>query len=114
MVEHGPQLTDRVMEAGPRGPFGNAQGLRDLRERIAQVVVQDDDRPLLRCQPAEGAFELVPGDDGARHVRFERGVGGNDPDAGDPASLGPGLGVARVDDEAVEPGVEALGVAKGG
>ena len=71
-VERGPQLTDRVVEAGPRGPFGNAQGRRDLRERIPQVVVQDDDRPLLRCQPAEGALELVPGGDGARHVRFER------------------------------------------
>ena len=50
------------MGAGPRGRLGNAQGLRDLRERIAQVVVQDDDRPLLRCQPAEGPFELVPGE----------------------------------------------------
>ena len=74
MVERGPQLTDRVVESGPRGPFGNAQGLRDLRERIPKVVVQDDDRPLLRCQPAEGAFELVPRGDGARHVRFERCV----------------------------------------
>ena len=48
VVERGPQLTDRVVEAGPRGPFGDAQGRRDLRERIPQVVVQDDDRPLFR------------------------------------------------------------------
>ena len=75
MVEHGPQLTDRVVEAGPRGPVGDAQGLRDLRERIPQVVVEDDDRPLFRSQPAKGAFELVPGGDGARHVRFEARVG---------------------------------------
>ena len=73
IIERGPQLTDRVVEAGPRGPFGDAQGRRDLRERIPQVVVQDDDRPLFRCQPAEGAFQLIPRDDGARHVRDRAG-----------------------------------------
>ena len=88
-VERGPQLTDRVVEAGPRGPFGDAQGRRDLRERIPEVVVQDDDRPLLRCQPAEGVLELVPVDDGARHVgRVEEVSMGDDPDAGDPSPLG--------------------------
>ena len=47
-VQHSPQLTDRVVQPGPRGPDGDAQGLRDLRQRVPQVVVQDDDRPLFR------------------------------------------------------------------
>ena len=47
-VERGPQLTDRVVEAGPRGPYGDAQGRRDLRQRIPEVVVQDDDGAVFR------------------------------------------------------------------
>ena len=55
------------MEPGPRGPFGAAQDLRDLRERIPLVVMEDDDRSLFRSELAEGAFELVPRRDGARN-----------------------------------------------
>ena len=47
-VERGPQLTDRVVEAGPRGPNGDAQGRRDLRQRVPEVVMEHDDRPLFR------------------------------------------------------------------
>ena len=47
-VEHGPQLTDRVVKAGPRGPDGHPEGRRDLRERIPQVVMEDDDGPMFR------------------------------------------------------------------
>jgi hypothetical protein len=73
--------------------------------------MEDDDRPLLRSEPAEGALELVPGGDGARHV----GRGGfdmEDPDARGRPPLAAGLAVAGVDHETVEPRVEALGIAK--
>jgi hypothetical protein len=36
------------MEAGLRSPYGDAEGVRDLRERIPKVVVEHDDRPLFR------------------------------------------------------------------
>jgi hypothetical protein len=36
------------MEAGPRGPYGNAQSLRDLRQRIPEVVMEDDDGAVFR------------------------------------------------------------------
>ena len=62
-IERGPQLTDRVVKAGPRGPFRDAQGRRDLGERVPQVVVQHDDRPLFRCQQAEGVIEGIAIDD---------------------------------------------------
>ena len=56
------------MEAGPRGPDGNAKGLRDLRQRIPQVVMEDDDGAVLRRQPAEGVLEGFAIGDGARRI----------------------------------------------
>jgi hypothetical protein len=47
-IERRPQLADGVMEPGPRGPFGDTQGRRDLRQRIPEVVMQDDHRTLFR------------------------------------------------------------------
>ena len=112
VVERGPQLTDRVMEPGPRGPFGDAQDLRDLRERIPLVVMEDDDRSLFRSELAEGAFEFVPRRDGARNVGLEWNFGRDHADAGDPATLAARLGVAGVDHQAAQPGVESGGIAQ--
>lgn len=100
------------MEAGPRSPFGNAQGGRDLRERIPQVVVQDHDRPLLRSEPSKGLVKLVPSDDTTGHIGTAGRIGWDDPDARRPAALTASLGIAGVDDQAVEPGVEAFGIAQ--
>jgi hypothetical protein len=36
------------MEPGPRGPYGDAKGRRDLGERIPKVVMEHHDRPLFR------------------------------------------------------------------
>jgi hypothetical protein len=61
-------MTDRVVKAGSRGPNGDPQGGRDLRERIPNVVMEDDHRSLFWSQPPEGVFEVVARGDGARHV----------------------------------------------
>ena len=113
-VEDGPQLADRVVESGPRSPDGDAQGRRDLRQRVAEVVMEDDDRALFRSQPQEGVVEVVAGSDGGGEVRRCRWIHLEDPHAGDPSTLAAGLHVAGMDDEAVEPGVEAVGIAEGG
>jgi len=70
--------------------------------------MEDDDRSLFRSQPAEGAVEVVARGDGTRHVRRCRSIHLEDPHAGDPSTLAAGLRVAGMDDEAVEPGVEAV------
>ena len=98
------------MKTGPRGPNGDAQGCRDLRQRIPEVVVEDDDRPLFRRQLAEGVIEVVSCGDGARHIRRGGKVGLKQPHAGHVATFAAGFRVAGVDDQAVKPGVETLAV----
>jgi hypothetical protein len=102
------------MKPGPRGPDGNPEGGRNLGQRMPQVVMEHDDRALLRRQTAEGALEGVTVRDGVRRV----GIGGrfetNDPDPGGESPRRSSFRVARMNDEPVEPGVEASGVAERG
>ena len=84
------------MEAGPRGPNGDAQGVGDLRQPVPEVVMEHDDRPLLRSETAERALELVPVRNGAGEIGIGRCVGGNGADAGDPATLAACFDVAGV------------------
>jgi len=102
------------MKPGPRGPDGNPEGRRDLRQRIPKVVMEHDDRALLRRQAAEGAIECVTVRDGVRRV----GIGGrfetNDLDPGCESPRRSSFRVTRMNDEPVEPGIEASGVAERG
>jgi hypothetical protein len=112
-VEHGPQLTDRVMKSGPRSPDRNPEGRRDLHERVPKVVVEDDDGPMFRRQPAERLLECLPIDDGVRRI------GRNAPDFEDaefrrPAARPSRFDVTSVDDKAVEPCLEPLRIAERG
>jgi len=78
------------------------------------VVVENDDRPMFGRQPAESVLEVIPRSDGARHVGVARWLSGKPLDLGRPTALAASFRVAGVDDEAAEPGIEALGLAKGG
>jgi hypothetical protein len=73
-------------------------------------MVEDDHRPLLRRQPAEAAFELVPRGDGDRRVGIESLVDRDEAYMGGPATVAPRLRIAGVDDEPTEPGVEPFGL----
>ena len=67
-------MTNRVVKAGPRGSDGDPEGCRDRRERIPQVVVEDDHRSLFRSQPSKGAVQVVSRGDRAGHVRRRRRI----------------------------------------
>lgn len=56
-------------------------------------------------------LELVPGGDGARHVRVD-GIVPEQLNPGDEAPLAAGLDIARVDDKAMQPSVEVLVIAQ--
>src|SRR6478752_5502590 len=101
------------MKTGPRGPNGDAKGGRDLRQRVPEVVVEDDDRSLPRRQLAEGMVEVVSRGDGARHIRRGGKVRLEQPHAGHVTTFAAGFRVAGVDDQAMEPGVKPLAVAQG-
>ena len=93
---------------------GNAEDLRGVIERIAQVVVQDDHRSLVGIEPSEDALELVPI---GSTSRFKSGCGASgsqlDVDLdGPPPSAAARLAIARVDKQPVEPGLETVGVAQ--
>ena len=74
--------------------------------------MEHDHRPLFRRQLAEGVVEVVSSGDGARHVRRGGQIGLEEADAGHVTAFAAGFGVAGMDDQAVQPGVEALDVAE--
>jgi len=69
--------------------------------------MEDEDRPLLRRQPAEPTLEFIPVCEQARRVRVERGVRFDESDMAAGPADAPCLGVAGTDDQAVQPGLEA-------
>ncbi len=50
---------DGVVQARSGRPRGDLQHLGDLHERQPEVVVQDEDRPLLDREPAERPLQFV-------------------------------------------------------
>jgi hypothetical protein len=104
---------------GPVEPrLGSAQGhahcSRGVRERKAQVVVEHDDGSLLRLEPAHAALDLFPvgGRRLSVHHRDWKELGKLDLEA---SPLGKALLVPTgIQEEPVEPSVEAINVAKSG
>ena len=96
-------------------PSGIPSVAGDLRQWQVEVVMKDDDGPLLRLEPAEAAFELVAVGDRPTSASSTDGesIGGEldvDAMAPEPARLID----AGADQQPVEPGVEAIGVAQRG
>src|SRR3954469_11879017 len=75
-------------------------------------MMEDHDGPLLRREPAERVVEVVARGDRARHVWRGGKVHLKEPDATGVATFTAALGIAGVDDEPMEPGVEPERVTK--
>jgi hypothetical protein len=101
------------MEPGLDGPDRDVEVHRDLGLRQAQVVVEDEDRSLLEGEPPEAPLELVAVVDGQDSGRLRLYVDVEDPKVGGPSTAAPGLGVALVGQDSVEPGLEAFGIPQG-
>ena len=86
--------------------------LGGLGQGQAEVVVEDEDRALLRRQAPEAALERIALDDGDVVVSLGRDVEREDANVVRHAATPSGLPIAGVDEEAVQPGVEALDVSK--
>ena len=75
--------------------------------------MEDQDGALLDGETPEGALELVAVVDGGVVVGPVHGLDGKKPDPFRPAPATPGLGVAGIGQDPVQPGFEPLGVPQG-
>ena len=74
--------------------------------------MEHEDRPLVGRQPAEPAFEQVPVGHAEELVRRRRSVDRQHPEVRGPSTLARRLGDADVDEEALEPRIEAVRIAE--
>ena len=100
------------MQSRAGRPDRDAEGLGDLGQRQPEVVVQDEDSPVLDRHAPEGAIERIALDDRDKAVGTDRPVDRQDPDVGRPRPTTPGLGVAGMDEHPTQPGLEAGRVAE--
>ena len=99
---------------GLRGPEWDAEVIGDLGNGHPEGVVEDEDCPLLRRQAPEPPIELIAVVDRRVLVGRSRAVHLEQDDIGRVPPVTPGLGVAGVDENPVEPRLESIEVAEGG
>jgi hypothetical protein len=112
-LERSTHPSERTEQPRLHGAERDPQHFGRLGQREAQVVVEDDDRPLVRRETLEPAGQQITGFDLAREVRrFQaRDVDDVDFDSG-PLSLPGGDAVAGPDEQSMQPGVEPVRVAQ--
>ena len=100
------------MQPGTDGPRRHAERLRDLVERQADIVMKHEHGPLIHVEAAEAALELIAIEQAEVRVGFGR-IERGDVDLHRPSALAlAGLAMAGVDQQAVQPGVEAIRIAE--
>ena len=73
-IERGAHGLERPVEARFRRPERDPEHDGDFRQRQVEVVMKDDERPRLRLEAAEAAFELVAVRRGRRDVGRGGGI----------------------------------------
>ena len=101
-----------VMEPRTSRAGRYAECLGDLRRRVSEVVVEHEDRPLFGRQPTEPAFQQVPVGDREQFIGSGRSVGRQDPKVRGFTTLARRMVDADVDEEALEPRIEAVRIAE--
>ena len=100
------------MQPGLRRAQGDAEGRRHVGQRHPQQVVQRDDRAVPGIQAPEGEVHELPVGQRAGMVDGGGGVDGVQLDLDRAPASAPGEIEAGVDGQAMDPGVEPLGIAK--
>lgn len=101
-----------MVQAGFGRPERDAETIRDVGQRQPHVVVEYKDSALLERQPPEGPLQLVAIDDGQDAGRLSRLLDPKDADVRRPPRATPGLGVALVGQDSMQPGLEAVWIAE--
>ncbi len=102
-----------VVESRSDGAVRDPEDLRDLGRLVARVVAQHQQRPLLGRQSPEGAVELVALGDPEVLIPPDGDVNRQLDEAGHVPSHPLRVGDAGMNDEPVEPGIEAIGIPQG-
>jgi hypothetical protein len=103
-----------VMKTGTGRPDRDPQGRCNLGQLEAVEVAQHEEGPLLDRETAEAALELIPVDDLTELVACARDLDRKDPEVEDAIALTFGIRKAGAHDQAMEPGIEPVRVAKAG
>ena len=107
---HRPQ---RVMEPRLDRALRPAGAVRHVRQRQVGEVVQHDDHPLVGIEERHRSHDLVPLQDAAERIGLGDRLGDRvERDEAHAAATTQAV-AADVDQDAVEPGLEAVGVAQG-
>ena len=101
-----------VMESRAGRAGRDAERLGDLGWLEPEVVMEHEDRPLVGRQPPEPTFEEVPVGHAEQFVGSGRSIDRQHPEVRGSATLARRLGDADVDEEALEPRIEAVRIAE--
>jgi hypothetical protein len=101
------------MHSGLDRPEWKSGSCRHLGQREPEIVVEDHNGALLNGEPSESALELVPVLDSGVVVGAVFSLDGQEANLSRPTPALPGLGIAGIDENSVEPGLEALGIPQG-
>src|SRR5690242_9762329 len=99
------EALQRPMQARLRGGKRDPERGRGIGQRVAEVVVQDDERPMLRLEPVERSLDEVTVREVTTRVAARGLVDGQDLDLDWAPPASAGLVEAAVDQEAMEPGI---------
>jgi len=92
--EAGSKRRRGVVQSGLRGPDGDGKSIGHLDQREVEVVMEDENRPLLERESPEGALELVAVVDGQDSLGLDRSVDRQKANVARPASATPRPGAA--------------------
>lgn len=106
------ESSDGVMESRAGCPRWDVEEFGDLNEGQAEVVVQDEDRPPFDRELPERAFQLVAIGKGGAAIRGRWPSHRQDPDVGSPLTGPLRLVVAGMDEDPVDPRLEAVRIPK--
>ena len=101
-----------VMKTGSDRAAGNAEHLGDHGRLISEVVAKNQDRPLLRREPAEGTIDNVTVDDALELVGRRVTIDVEDLELGVPAPVAASVLDAHVREDALDPEVEPVRIAE--
>jgi hypothetical protein len=102
------------MEPRLRRREGDPGEGRGLGQWVAEVVVQDDERPVLRVEEHECPLDQIPVGQVAGRIGADRLVDDLELDLDGTAPSPARLVEAGIDEEAVEPGIEPVRITKSG
>src|SRR4051812_1777554 len=111
-LDAGSQRCRRVVQSRLRRPDRDREPVGYLVQRQPQVVMEDENRPLLDRQPPEGALQLVAVFDCEELARLRQFLDPTDTDVDGPATVAPRLCVALVDQDPMKPRFEAVRIAE--